>query len=400
MNKQKFNSLVSKPQSLSKADIAALTSVAKNHPYSQIVHSLLAKAHENSKTEDSTSAINRAAMYAGDRQVLKELIMLKEQPVKEVSKKVKVTEQKPQEADESDQSTPKITKPKHKKITIDTSSITADSKHLRNELWSDLEQLKSSKANYLESLEKSKDTSSKKVTPSKKAVKVATTPTATKKTSSLKKTSSATKTSAKPKAKPAAAKKTVAPKKVTKSTKSTSTAKKATPKPVAKKSTSTAKTTKSSVKKSVSKSSGSTKASSTTPKVKSTESKAATKVSKKPSGTKSKTTQSKKTSTTKTIVKKKPEVKHKVKEQQKIIDTFIDKEPSISSKPVLKVDVEQKDLSIKSTSLGEDLISENLAMILIDQGKTQQALDMYKKLIWKFPQKKSYFAARMEDLTK
>jgi len=43
-------------------------------------------------------------------------------------------------------------------------------------------------------------------------------------------------------------------------------------------------------------------------------------------------------------------------------------------------------------------VSENLAQILLSQGKKQKAIEIYKKLIWKFPQKKAYFAARIEEL--
>ena len=41
-----------------------------------------------------------------------------------------------------------------------------------------------------------------------------------------------------------------------------------------------------------------------------------------------------------------------------------------------------------------------LALILIKQGKKEKAIEVLKKLIWKFPQKKTYFAAQIEDLKK
>jgi TolA-binding protein len=41
-----------------------------------------------------------------------------------------------------------------------------------------------------------------------------------------------------------------------------------------------------------------------------------------------------------------------------------------------------------------------LAQILTRQGKKDKAIEVYKKLIWKFPQKKAYFAAQIEDLKK
>ncbi len=90
------------------------------------------------------------------------------------------------------------------------------------------------------------------------------------------------------------------------------------------------------------------------------------------------------------------------KDQSEIIENFIKKEPSIS-KPKsanLKTDAQQEDLSLDSVEIKEDLISENLAIIMEKQGKTQKAKDIYKKLIWKFPQKKAYFASRIEELDK
>lgn len=102
--------------------------------------------------------------------------------------------------------------------------------------------------------------------------------------------------------------------------------------------------------------------------------------------------------------KAKPEKikKNKVKEQQDLIEKFIEISPSIKAKAANPpaVDPNQKDLSISSTSFGDHLISENLAEIFISQGKIDKAIDIYKKLIWKYPQKKAYFATRIEELNK
>jgi hypothetical protein len=35
---------------------------------------------------------------------------------------------------------------------------------------------------------------------------------------------------------------------------------------------------------------------------------------------------------------------------------------------------------------------------LLSQGKKDKAVEVLRKLIWKFPQKKSYFAAQIEEL--
>lgn len=93
--------------------------------------------------------------------------------------------------------------------------------------------------------------------------------------------------------------------------------------------------------------------------------------------------------------------KHK-KEQIDIIDSFISNEPQISKKTGKskkdKSKEEIEDLSEKSTNLHEDVISETLAKLMLKQGRTEKAIDIYKKLIWKFPQKKSYFASQIEKL--
>ena len=50
---------------------------------------------------------------------------------------------------------------------------------------------------------------------------------------------------------------------------------------------------------------------------------------------------------------------------------------------------------MRGTGLGYALYSE-----IIKQGKKDKAIEVLKKLIWKFPQKKAYFAAQIEDLKK
>ena len=87
-------------------------------------------------------------------------------------------------------------------------------------------------------------------------------------------------------------------------------------------------------------------------------------------------------------------------EQNFIIESFIKKEPEISKKQPEKENKNREDLSIKSTVITDGLVSENLAEIFVGQGKTERAIEIYKKLIWKFPQKKSYFASRIKEISK
>ncbi|MBN8575799.1 MAG: hypothetical protein J0L66_02610 [Cytophagales bacterium] len=88
----------------------------------------------------------------------------------------------------------------------------------------------------------------------------------------------------------------------------------------------------------------------------------------------------------------------KQKEQIEIIDQFIKAQPAL---PKPKAGTEIKtDLAESSSAFGENVVSETLVEILLKQGKTDKAIEVLKKLIWKFPQKKAYFAAQIEELKK
>jgi hypothetical protein len=91
----------------------------------------------------------------------------------------------------------------------------------------------------------------------------------------------------------------------------------------------------------------------------------------------------------------------KQKEQIQIIDQFIKIQPSISSVKERSQQTPPGDLStIKSGEFGENIVSETLVELLVKQGKKDKAIEVLKKLIWKFPQKKAFFAAQIEDLKK
>ena len=48
--------------------------------------------------------------------------------------------------------------------------------------------------------------------------------------------------------------------------------------------------------------------------------------------------------------------------------------------------------------MSDNLVWEKLGEIYAKQGKTEKATEIYHKLIWKFPQKKAYFAEKIESL--
>jgi len=120
-----------------------------------------------------------------------------------------------------------------------------------------------------------------------------------------------------------------------------------------------------------------------------------------PKATKKKTVEAPKEEIKVSVTTKKkstPSDKSPRAKKNELIDKFIATEPRITPGQALKDN--QSDLSKASSELKEDLVSENLAIIFAKQGKTSKAIDIYKKLIWKFPQKKTSFAARIEELKK
>jgi tetratricopeptide (TPR) repeat protein len=92
----------------------------------------------------------------------------------------------------------------------------------------------------------------------------------------------------------------------------------------------------------------------------------------------------------------------KQKEQIDIINQFIKTQPTITKNKLAAQDVNtpKGDLIEKDLTYGENIVSETLVEILLKQGKKEKAIEVLKKLIWKFPQKKAYFAAQIEDLKK
>ncbi|MDD4754522.1 MAG: hypothetical protein PHG29_00435 [Prolixibacteraceae bacterium] len=90
------------------------------------------------------------------------------------------------------------------------------------------------------------------------------------------------------------------------------------------------------------------------------------------------------------------------REGNQLIDKFL----SGNARPVLsKKDSEIKadqDNEVISKSLAEsdELITETLAGIYVAQKKYDKALDAFKKLSLKYPEKSVYFAARIEEIKK
>src|SRR5690606_2948525 len=97
-------------------------------------------------------------------------------------------------------------------------------------------------------------------------------------------------------------------------------------------------------------------------------------------------------------VKKKPFVPVVPKKGAEIIEKFIQKDPII--KPPSPENINNENLARQSAENNYVLVTETLANVYIDQGLHLIAIEVFKKLILKYPEKKSYFANRIEELEK
>ncbi|MEM9417045.1 MAG: hypothetical protein AAF963_01695 [Bacteroidota bacterium] len=97
---------------------------------------------------------------------------------------------------------------------------------------------------------------------------------------------------------------------------------------------------------------------------------------------------------------KRPITKQKSLAQLNIIQDFMQKDVPFKPRPLQAMPDEDfyLDLTQNSTAFHEDLATETLARVLIQQGKLARALDIYTQLSLKFPEKKAYFASLIEEL--
>ncbi|MCC3154549.1 hypothetical protein Q3A66_16155 [Hymenobacter sp. BT770] len=82
-----------------------------------------------------------------------------------------------------------------------------------------------------------------------------------------------------------------------------------------------------------------------------------------------------------------------------LINNFLRRQPRLTRPAMLPPAASaQADLSIRSTRAELDLASESLARILVRQGKTARAIEIYEKLMVKQPEKMAYFASQIQQL--
>ncbi len=84
------------------------------------------------------------------------------------------------------------------------------------------------------------------------------------------------------------------------------------------------------------------------------------------------------------------------KKGNEIIDKFIREEPIIH--PPSPEQLNTENMARRSAEDNYVLVTETLANIYVDQGLYLKGIEVFKKLILKYPEKKSYFATRIQEL--
>ncbi len=98
------------------------------------------------------------------------------------------------------------------------------------------------------------------------------------------------------------------------------------------------------------------------------------------------------------VINNTPERSHIDPKETEIINNFLKRDPQISPPKPEQIDNENK--AKKSAEDHNDLVSETLAKIYIEQMLYHKAIETYQKLSLKFPEKSRYFADLIQSLEK
>lgn len=91
--------------------------------------------------------------------------------------------------------------------------------------------------------------------------------------------------------------------------------------------------------------------------------------------------------------------KKKNRPEEKLIDKFLEKAPQLGPPRIqFGQEGQAEDLSRRSVELAEEIVTENMAMIYLKQKQYAKALETFRKLQLKFPDKSDYFAALIKNL--
>ncbi len=344
MNKKEFNSLVQSPKAFTQTDAQAVIDLKENFPFSQMLHALSARVSKDFGFSTQRDELQMAAVYAADRNVLKEIVTGNLSPIVYHQPQIKNT---PVEKEQV-----KISKAESRK-TIDPSNLTSSG--VAEELATDLKKLNQSRHNF-EALFAGTKTEKAEHVPVPVTQKAVTVEKVT--------------------AKKEQSNKEEKPKRVVKKKP-----------PIRKKAT--GKTKKQRIVELAKKLEAENTVEETP-----IEKKAPAKKKKK----KHIEPADQLIDEIKTSKKKIQPENNRQKEQIELINQFIKAQPSISPQKGKIIPPTNIDFSQPSSDFGDNIISETLVKILLSQGKKEKAIEVLRKLIWKFPQKKSYFAAQIEEL--
>lgn len=81
-----------------------------------------------------------------------------------------------------------------------------------------------------------------------------------------------------------------------------------------------------------------------------------------------------------------------------LINRFLKVQPRLKSPGIPSMTQEQADLAARSTHAAPALASESLAKILVKQGKKDRAIEIYEQLMVRQPEKSAYFADQIRQL--